>query len=233
MVSNFPGAEGHPGVDHRLALHDGGEVLRRDVDVGEDLQVRQPPGPGAGPLPGQGGLLQLLALLAQGLALFEVELVLVPVPPHGDVHVGGGVLGGAGAQAVEPQGELVVLPLVVAVLAPGVELAEHQLPVPPLLLLVVVHRAAPALVLHLHAVVQEAGDGDEGAKALPGLVDGVGQNFKHRVLAALQPVGAKNDAGPLADPVGSLQRADGLIAVARLCFFRFCHRFLRKDCIYS
>ena len=229
--SLHPQPEGDPGVDHRLPPQNAGEVLRGDVDVRKDLQVRKPPGPGAGPPAGQGRFFQLLALFAGDLALFEVELVLKAVPPDGHVHILGRVLGGAGAQAVEAQGVLVVLPLVVAVLAAGVELAEHQLPVPPLLLLVPVHRAAPALVLHLHAVVQEAGDGDEAAVALPGLVDGVGEDLKNGVLAALQPVGAKDDPGPLPDTVRPLQGADGLVAVV-LCFFR-CHRFLRLRLLFS
>ena len=48
----------------------------------------------------------------------------------------------------------------------------------------------------------EPGDDDEIAVALPGLVDGVGHDLKHGMLAALQPVGAEDDAGALADPVG-------------------------------
>ena len=118
--------------------------------------------------------MQLLTLFPYDLALAEMELVLKSVPPDGDIHVVRRILGGAGAQAVEAQGEFIVLPLVVAVLAPGVELAEHQFPVPALLLFVPVHGTAPALVLHLHAVVQITGDGDEPSVALPGLVDGVG-----------------------------------------------------------
>ena len=38
----------------------------------------------------------------------------------------------------------------------------------------------------------------------PGLVDGVGEDLKDRMLAAIQPVGAENDTGPLPDPVCSL-----------------------------
>ena len=57
-----PQPEGDPGVDHRLPPHDAGEVLRGDVDVRKDLQVRKPSGPGAGLFPGQGGLLQLLTI---------------------------------------------------------------------------------------------------------------------------------------------------------------------------
>ena len=49
--------------------------------------------------------------------------------------------------------------------------------------------------------------------ALPGLVDGVGEYFKYGVLAALQPVGAKDDAGALAHPVGPFEGGDGVVAV--------------------
>ena len=49
--------------------------------------------------------------------------------------------------------------------------------------------------------------------ALPGFVDGVGQNLEYGVLAPLQPVGAEDDPGPLADPVGPLQGGDGFVAV--------------------
>ena len=55
------------------------------------------------------------------------------VPVDGCVKVLAGVLGGAGAQAVEAQGVLIVV-AVPAVLAAGVQLAEHQLPVVALLL---------------------------------------------------------------------------------------------------
>ena len=165
--------EGNPGVHHRLALHHAGEILRRDIDVREHLQVGKPPGPGAGLFRlglGQGRFLEL----PRNLPPLEAEAVFKAVPPDGDVHVPGGVLGGAGAQAVEAQRELVVVPGHVIIFAPGVELAEDQLPVEALLLLVPVHRAAPARVLHLHAPVQKTGDGDGRSVALPGLVDGVG-----------------------------------------------------------
>ena len=87
----------------------------------------------------------------------KVQGVFKAVPPDGDVHVPGGVLGGAGAQAVEPQGIFVVVAGDVVVLAAGVQLAVHQLPVVPLLLLIPVHRAAPARVLHLDGAGLQTG----------------------------------------------------------------------------
>ena len=211
-------AEGHPGVDHRLALHHVQVEVHRDIDVGEHVQVGLPVEAGAGLFPVVGGLGQS----AHVLALLKVEGVLKPVPVDDGVEVGGGVLGGAGAQAVEAQGVLVVLPLAVAVLAAGVELAEHQLPVELLLLLVPVHRAAPAEVLHLDGLVLVPCDGDQGAVALPGLVDGVGEDLENGVLTALQPVGAEDDPRTLADPVGPLQGGDGIVAVI-LLGGGFCH----------
>ena len=132
-----------------------------------------------------------------------MEAVLKAVPPDGHVHVAGGVLGGAGAQTVEAQGVLVVVAGGVVILAAGVKLAVHQLPVVSLLLFIPVHRAAPARVLHLDGAVRKAGEGDDPAVALPGLVDGVGEDLKDCVLAAVQSVGAENNAGPLAHPVCS------------------------------
>ena len=84
------------------------------------------------------------------------------------------VLGGAGAQAVQAQGVLIVVPVAVLVLAAGVQLTEHQLPVIPPLRLVPIHGAAPAEVLHLDGPVLVPSDDDQVAVALPGLVDSVG-----------------------------------------------------------
>ena len=211
MGSSPAQPEGHPGVDHRLPLHHVLVIVQGDVDVGEHLQVRQPADGGAGFLPGQGSHLHL----AHDLAPLEVELILIAVPADGNVHIAAGVLGGAGAQTVQAQGELIVFPGGV-VLASGVHLAEHQLPVVPPLLFVPVHGTAPALVLHLDGPVLEPGDGDHPSEARPGLVDGVGENLEHRVLTALQPVGAENDAGPFPDPVRSLQAGNTVVVV---CFF--------------
>ena len=54
--------------------------------------------------------------------------------------------------------------------------------------------------------------------AAPGLVDGVGQYLEYRVLASLQPIRAKNDAGPLPYPVRPFQAGDTFIIISRfLC----------------
>ena len=94
-----PEAEGDAGVHYRLALHHIRKILRRNGRVGEHIQIRQPPGPGAG-LPavvlGQRGLPQL----AHDLSPLKVQGIFKAVPPDGDVHIPGGILGGAGAQAV-------------------------------------------------------------------------------------------------------------------------------------
>ena len=216
LLPLVPEPEDDAGVHHRLAVEDVGEVLRGDVDLGKDLQVGQPGDGGARLFPVSGGHLHL----PHQAAFFKVEVVPLAVPADGDVHKGGGVLGGAGAQAVEAQGVLIVVPGGVVVLAPGVELAEHQLPVVLAHLLVPVHGAAPAEVLHLDSPIPEAGEDDLPAVALPGLVDGVGEDLKHRVFAPLQPVGAEDHPGAFAHPVGPLQHGDGVVAVF---LFAFCH----------
>ncbi|MPM58619.1 hypothetical protein SDC9_105451 [bioreactor metagenome] len=164
-------AEGDTRVHHSLTLHHVGKVFRRNGGVRKHVQIRQPPNGGAGFLAPVG---RLLAQSAYILTLFEVQGVFLPVPPDGHVHIFGGVLGGAGAKAVQPQRVFIVVAGVVVVFSACVQLAEYQLPVPAALLLVPVHRAAPALVLHLDGAVPIRCDGNETAVALPGLVDGVG-----------------------------------------------------------
>ena len=117
-----------------------------------------------------------------------------PVAPDGHIHVFRGVLRGARAEAVEAERVLVVFALVVLILAAGVHFAEDQLPVVALLLLVPVHRTAAPEILHLNGLVFVARNGYNIAKSLARLVDRVRENFKHCVLAALQPVGAEDDA---------------------------------------
>ena len=187
-----PKAEDHPRVHHRLAVEDVGEVVCGDVRLGEDLQVGQPGDGGARLLPVGGGDLHL----SHQASLFKMQVIPLAVPADHHVHKPGGILGGAGAQAIQAQGVFIVVPGGVVILAPGVELTEHQLPVVFSHLFVPVHRAAPAKVLHLNPAVPEPGEDDLLAVALPGLVDGVGEDLEHRVLAALQPVRAEAASAP-------------------------------------
>ena len=94
-----PQAEGDSGVDHGLPPQHLPVVVRRDVDVGEHLQIRQPADGGAG----MAALKLRHPHLPGDLALFKVQAVLLAVPADSDVHRAAGVLGGAGAQTVEPQ----------------------------------------------------------------------------------------------------------------------------------
>ena len=213
--------EGDPGVYHGLALHHIPVVVRGDADVRKHVQVRQPVDAGAG--------LALLAVgqgaglhLAHDFAPFKVQGILLALPPHGYIHVAAGVLGGAGAQAVEAQGKLIVFAVFVVIFAAGVELAEYQLPVVAAFLLVPIHRAAPAHVLHLDGEVGKPRDGDEPPMPLPGLVDGVGQYFKYGMLTALQAVGAKDDARTLAHPIRTFEAGNAFVVIGFLC----CHRDL-------
>ena len=205
-------AEGDPGVHHGLPLHYIPIVRQGDVDVREHIQIRQPVNAGAG--------LALLALrqgtglqITHDLAFFKVQGVFFSLPPDGDVHVAAGILGGAGAQAVETQGKLVVFAVFVVIFAAGVQLAEHQLPVEAAFLFVPVHRAATAHVLHLNGEVGKSRHGDEPPMALPGLVNGVGQYFKYGVLAALQAVGAEDDPRTLAHTIRTLETGNAFVVV--------------------
>ena len=97
------------------------------------------------------------------------------------VDVGGhpltGILGGAQAQTVQAQAEIIVA-AALGVFAAGVQLAKDQVPVPSLLGLVVVNGDAAAKILDLDDVVREQRDIDAVAVAVACLIDGVGNNFK-------------------------------------------------------
>ena len=79
------------------------------------------------------------------------------------VDVGGhpltGILGGAQAQTVQAQAEIIVA-AALGVFAAGVQLAKDQVPVPALLGLVVVNGDAAAKILDLDDVVREQRDID-------------------------------------------------------------------------
>ena len=182
LIAEF---EGDSLVDHRLTAQHIRKVFRRDGNVGEHVQIRQPVGAGAGLF---APVRRLHLHLAYDLTPLKVQGIFVTVPPNGDIHIAGGVLGGAGAQAVESQRIFVVVAGEVVVFAAGVQFAVHQLPVVALLLLVPVHRAAPAHILHLDGAVIEPGDGDDPSVSLPRLVNGVGEDLKDGVFAAVQPV---------------------------------------------
>ena len=206
-------AEGHVGVDHGLAAHGLAIPLVGDADRGEDLQVRTPLDGGAGAVAIGGLDLERLLLGTHDLALLEVKGVLVAVAPDRDVHVLGGVLGRAGAQAIGAEREVVVAALVVVVFAASVELAEDELPVKALLGGVPVERAAAAVILDLDGAVAEGSEGDQVAVALARLVDRVGQDLEGGVRAAVEPVRAEDDGGAQAYALLVLELTDAVVAI--------------------
>ena len=163
-------------------------------------------------------------------------LVLEPVPVNHRVKILAGILGGAGAEAVQSQGIFIVVPVAVLVLAACVQLAEHQLPVVAALRLVPVLGTAPAEVLHLNGLVLVAGDGDEVAVALPGLVDGVGQDLKDGVLTAVQTVRAEDDprgvCGPGRLPSGRRWRYYHIVFFDLPFLFPRCYNSVMQLCAY-
>ena len=139
--------------------------------------------------------------------------VLVAVAPNVDVHIFGGVLRGARAQAVGAQREVVVAALIVVIFAARVQLAEDELPVEAFFGGVPVERAAAAVVFDLDGAVGESGKRDEVAIALAGFVDGVGQNLEGGVRAAVQAIGAENDGRAQAYALLVFQLANAIVAV--------------------
>ena len=206
--------QGHSGVDHGLPLEHIPEGLGRNGNVGENIGIRHPADDGTGAAAAEGLLFQA----AHVLAFFEVQMIVEAVTVNVGGHPGAGVLGGAQTQAVEAQGEIIGT-AALAVLAAGVEFAENQVPVPALFGLVVIHRNAAAEILDLHAVVRIEGDVDLVAVTVPGFVDGVGDDLKDGMGAALHTVGTENNGGTLADAVGAFQTFDAFVAVNLF----FCH----------
>lgn len=89
--------------------------------------------------------------LAVDLAPFEVEVIFEAVAEDPRIEILRGILRGAGAEAVQAEAVFIIFAGIVVVFAARVHLAEDQLPVVALLLLVPVHRAAAAEVLDLDA----------------------------------------------------------------------------------
>ena len=100
----------------------------------------------------------------------------------------------------------------------GVDCSAEQVPVILLLFLIPVHGTAAPEILHLDGMILIAGHNNRIAVPLPRLIDGVGQDFKHRVLAALQAVRAENHRRALPDPVGALERGNAVVSVGLLFF---------------
>ena len=205
-------------VDHGLALHHIPEVLGGHVDVGKHLVVGLPADDAAG----AAALVGLLVQAAHVLTLFEIQVVVLAVPVDVRGHPVAGVLGGAQAQAVQAQGELIII-IPGRVLAACVHLAEQQLPVVPILALVVIHGHTAAEVLHLNASVLEAGDNDFIAVSFPGLVNGVGEDLENGMGAALHAVGAENNGWALANPIRAFQAGNAFVVVGLFV----CHGCLR------
>ena len=208
--------EGNALIHYRLTAQHIPEVVCRNVNIRKYLFVRLPMEYGAGLFP-VGGLFFQAAHIS---ALFKVQIIAEAVPADGGVKKLRSILGGAGAQAVQAQGVLIVF-TVFTVFAAGIHLAEYQFPVEPLFFFVVVHRAAAAKVLYFHRKVLIPGDNYRIAVALSGLVDGVGQNFKHCMLTAFQVIGAEDNRRAFSYPFFSFQHGNAGIAI--LFLFRFSH----------
>ena len=63
-----------------------------------------------------------------------------------------------------------------------------------------------------------AGDKNRSAVSLARLVDGVGEDLKDGMLAALESVGAEDDRRAQPDAVGALEGGNGLVSIGFLLF---------------
>ena len=213
-------AEGHVGVDHRLTAHGLAIPIVGNANRGKDLKIGAPLDSGAGAVLVTGLNLECLLLGADNLTLLKVQRVLVAIAPNRDVHVFGGVLGRAGAQAVGAEREVVVATLVVVVFAAGVELAKDEFPVKALLGGVPIERAAAAVILYLDRAIAKSSEGDELAVALARFVNGVGQDLEGGMRATVESVRAKDDGRAQAYALLVLELADTVVTI--VCGV-FCH----------
>ena len=149
-----------------------------------------------------------------------MQVITEAIPAHRGIKKLRSVLGRAGTQTVQAQGIFIVL-TVFAVLTTGIHLTEHQFPVIALFPFVIVHGTAAAKVLHLDAQVFVTGDDDGITMTLSSLIDGIGQNLKHRMLTALQIIGTKDNRRTLTHPLLPFEHGDTGIAILFLLFC--CH----------
>ena len=217
--------EQQPRIDDRLSLEHLSIVLYRDIDIGKNIQIRFPADAASG------FFLCCLFLMkaAYILPLLKAQRVAISIPEDLDIHIFGGILRRAKAQAVESQGIFVTLALIGFVFAARVQLAKAQFPVVPSLIFIKINRDTGAKVLYLYRSVFETGDNDLVAPSLSGFIDRIGEDFKNGMLAAFDPVGAKNNPRTLAHPIRAFQRLNTFIIIR--CFL--CHRVLQTSIFFA
>ena len=187
-----------------------------DADLREDLEIRLPGDDGAGAAAGVFFLLQFPVRFA----LAEVHTVMRAAGEDLHLHEFRAVLRGAGAESVEAERILIGAAGGVVVFPAGVKLTENQLPVVPALFFVPVHRDAAPEILHGDDVVARDGHVDDVAVARARFVDGIREDLKERMGAAVQPVRAENHARAFAHAIRALEGLDALIVILRR-FFAF------------
>ena len=194
--------KGNAGVYHRLAVHGINEELRWDSYIGKDFDI------GA---PADHGTRAALTLfkrarskLACRVALFKADGVqLVPVKGL-HLHVLGGILRGARAKTVQTKRIFIRAALVVFVFAACVKLAENELPVVASLLLVESKGNTASAVIYFYGKIVKYGYGNDIAVPLACFVNRIREDLKKRMLTALKPVRAKNNARALSYTVSTL-----------------------------
>ena len=165
-------------------------------------------------------MIRLLFEAAHIFPLFKMKGIAHAVPPDINVHVFGGILRGAETEAVEAERKLIAFAFERIVLPAGIHFTEHELPVIPLFLRIIIHRDAAAKIFHLHGAVPKTGEDDPIPISFPRFVYGIGKNLKYGMLAALDTIRPEDNRRAFPDAVRPLEGRDALVSVA--CLFR-CH----------
>ena len=207
------------GIDDCLPLESIQIIIFRNGNISKYLQIRLPADDSTSIF------LVILFLTETGFgpglifALFKMQAVFHPITANGDIHIFRRILCGTGTQTIQTQRKLIVLAIHGFIFAAGIQLTEYQFPVIPLFIGIVIHWNTASMILHLNGMVRKTGNHNFIAKAFPGFINGIGQDFKYCMLTAIQSIRAKNNARTFADTVSTLECRDALIAV----LIRFFH----------
>ena len=213
-------------IDKGLAAQRGIQKAYGNVDLLENVQIGEPADHRASALSACGDRLFLERSLR--LAFFEFHGGKRCPIIGGNGHICTGILRCGCAKAVQAKRKLVGRAcIIVVVFSARIKLAEYELPVIALFLLIISERNAASEVLHLNGKIQKLLNDNTIAVALSRLVHRVGKNLKKGMLTALKIVRSEDNGRALSDALRTLQGFDtGVIIFC--CFGRsLCHLRLR------
>ena len=200
--------KGNAAVDGGLPAQCSVKIVKADVDIGKNLEVGAPFDARSGSLVRR----RLLEHLADRAAGLELQKIAEAVAEDFSLHIFGRILRCAQAKPIEAD-RVFIAPALVLVLAAGIQLAEHQLPVIALFLGVVVNRDAAPEILHLDGFILKIGNIDAVAVTEARLINRVRYDLKHGMLAGNDIVRPEHNAGAQSDTLLIFQPFDAFVCI--------------------